>query len=69
MPLQDIQVVELFDVWDIDFMGPFLNSYHYLYILMGVDYVSKWAEVVPSKTNGHKVVVKCCTNLMYSQAH
>ena len=58
MPLKNIQVVEIFDVWGIDFMGPFPNLYGYLYILMGVDYVSKWVEVVPSKTNDHKVVVK-----------
>jgi hypothetical protein len=51
-------VVELFDVWGIDFMGPFPNSYENLYILVGVDYVSKWVEAVPSKTNDHKVVVK-----------
>ena len=41
MPLQNIQVVEIFDVWDIDFMGPFPNSFGYLYVLVGVDYVSK----------------------------
>jgi hypothetical protein len=58
MPLQNILVVELFDVWGIDFMGPFPNSYGNLYILVGVDYVSKWVEAVPSKTNDHKVVVK-----------
>jgi hypothetical protein len=29
-----------------------------LYILVGVDYVSKWVEAIPSKTNDHKVVVK-----------
>jgi hypothetical protein len=58
MPLQNILVVELFDVWGIDFMGSFPNSYGNLYILIGVDYVSKWVEVVPSKTNDHKVVVK-----------
>jgi transposase InsO family protein len=39
-------------------MGPFPNSFKYLYILVGVDYVSKWVEVVPSKTNDHRVVVK-----------
>ncbi|CAL9007234.1 unnamed protein product, partial [Prunus brigantina] len=44
MSLQNIQVVELFDVWGIDFMGPFPNSFGYLYILVGVDYVSKWLE-------------------------
>jgi hypothetical protein len=58
MPLQDIQEVELFDVWGIDFMGPFPNSFGYLYILVGVDYVSKWVKAVPSKTNDHRVVVK-----------
>jgi transposase InsO family protein len=39
-------------------MGPFPNSYGYLYTFVGVDYVSIWIEVVPSKTNDHKVVVK-----------
>jgi hypothetical protein len=39
-------------------MGPFPNSYGNLYILVSVDYVSKWVEAVPSKTNDHKVVVK-----------
>jgi hypothetical protein len=58
MSLQNIQVVELFDVWGIDFMGPFPNSFGYLYILVGVDYVSKWVKAIPSKTNDHKVVVK-----------
>jgi hypothetical protein len=58
MPLQNIQVVELFDVWGIDFMGHFPNSYGYLYILVGMYYVSKWVEAVSSKTNDLKVVVK-----------
>ena len=34
--------VELFDVWGIDFMGPFVSSYGQKYILVVVDYVSKW---------------------------
>jgi hypothetical protein len=46
MLLNSILVVELFDVWGIDFMGPFPNSYGYLYILMAVDYVSKWVEAM-----------------------
>jgi hypothetical protein len=58
IPLQNIQVVELFDVWGIDFMDQFPNSYGCLYILVCVDYVSKWVEVVPSKTNDHKAVAK-----------
>jgi len=41
MPQQGILEVELFDVWGIDFMGPFLPSYNNLYILVAIDYVSK----------------------------
>ena len=47
MPLNPILVIELFDVWGIDFMGPFPFSFGYIYILVGVDYVSKWVEAVP----------------------
>ena len=32
-------VIELFDVWGIDFMGPFVSSHGMKYILVGVDYV------------------------------
>jgi hypothetical protein len=46
MPLNPILVVEIFDVWGIDFMGSFPNSFRFLYILVAVDYVSKWMEEV-----------------------
>ena len=39
MPLNPIMVVGLFDVWGIDFMGPFPTSYGHTYILVGMDYV------------------------------
>jgi hypothetical protein len=58
MPLNPILIVEIFYVWVIDFMGPFPPSFGYEYILVGVDYVSKWVEAVATKTNDHKVVVK-----------
>ena len=41
MTLNLILVVEIFDVWGIDFMGPFPSSFGYEYILVAVDYVSK----------------------------
>ena len=53
-----ILVVDLFDVWGIDFMGPFPSSLGYLYILLGVDYVSKWVEAVPCRAADHRVVLK-----------
>ncbi|KAI3678515.1 hypothetical protein L6452_37811 [Arctium lappa] len=46
MPLNGILEVELFDVWGIDFMGPFPISRNCQYILVAVDYVSKWVEAV-----------------------
>ncbi|GKB24370.1 reverse transcriptase domain-containing protein [Tanacetum coccineum] len=44
MPQNSIQVCEIFDVWDIDFMGPFPSSRGNKYILVAVDYLSKWVE-------------------------
>ncbi|PIM97903.1 DNA-directed DNA polymerase [Handroanthus impetiginosus] len=41
MPLNTILEVELFDVWGIDFMGPFVSSFGNMYVLVAVDYVSK----------------------------
>ncbi|RDX67012.1 gag-pol, partial [Mucuna pruriens] len=41
----------------IDFMGPFLVSNGYSYILLAVDYVSRWVEAIATKTNDAKVVV------------
>ena len=58
MPLNPILVVDLFDVWGIDFMGPFPSSFGYVYILVGVDYVSKSVESVPYRVADHRVVLK-----------
>jgi len=46
MPLNSILEVELFDVWGIDFIGPFPSSFSNQYILVAVDYISKWVEDV-----------------------
>ncbi|XP_038975277.1 uncharacterized protein LOC120106350 [Phoenix dactylifera] len=58
MPLNPILIIEIFDVWGIDFMGPFPMSFGHQYILLAVDYVSKWIEAIACKTNDHKVVIK-----------
>ncbi|GKG01292.1 reverse transcriptase domain-containing protein [Tanacetum coccineum] len=44
MPQNAIQVCEFFDIWGIDFMGPFPSSKGNKYILVAVDYLSKWVE-------------------------
>ena len=57
MPLKGIMVVKIFDVWGIDFMGPFPQSFGNLYILLAVDYVSKWVEAVACPRNDTNTVV------------
>ena len=47
-------------------MGPFLKSFGYLYILVIVDYVSKWVEVVACKTNDHRVVVQFFKDIIFA---
>ena len=46
MPLHYNLQIEIFDVWGIDFMGPFQKFQDYEYILVVVDYMSKWVEVL-----------------------
>jgi len=58
MPLNPIIVVEIVEVWRIDFMGPFSSSFENEYIMLAVDYVSKWVEVIPTRTNDARMVVK-----------
>ena len=67
MSLNPILIVHLFYVWGIDFMGPFPMSFGYTYILVGVDYVSKWVEVVPCKYNDHRVVIKFLKENIFSR--
>ncbi|GJT58412.1 reverse transcriptase domain-containing protein [Tanacetum coccineum] len=63
MPQNVIQVCEIFDVWGIDFMGPFLSSRGNKYILVAVDYLSKWVEAKALPTNDARVVVKILKSL------
>ncbi|GKA88281.1 reverse transcriptase domain-containing protein [Tanacetum coccineum] len=58
-----IQVCEIFDVWGIDFMGPFPSSRGNKYILVAVDYLSKWVEAKALPTNDARVVCKFLKSL------
>ena len=49
-------MIEVFDVWGIDFMGPFVSSHGMKYILVAVDYVSKWVEAIALAKNEGKSV-------------
>ncbi|GJR81216.1 reverse transcriptase domain-containing protein [Tanacetum coccineum] len=57
MPLNNIQVCEIFDIWGIEFIGPFPKSYKFEYILVAVDYVSKWAEAQALPTHDARVLI------------
>jgi hypothetical protein len=68
MSLTSTLQIDIFDVWGIDFMGPFPNSEGHEYILVAVDYVSKWVEDLPcraadamhSKKIFHEVIFLRC---------
>ncbi|GJX34884.1 reverse transcriptase domain-containing protein [Tanacetum coccineum] len=64
MPQNSIQVCEIFDVWGIDFMGPFPSSKGNKYNnILAVDYLSKWVEAKALPTNDARVVCKFLKSL------
>ena len=66
-PIHPILEVEMFDLWGMDFMGPFPPSYNNLYILLAVDYVSKWVETILTRTNDAKVVAQFLRSHIFSR--
>ncbi|GJQ97588.1 reverse transcriptase domain-containing protein [Tanacetum coccineum] len=67
MPQNSIQVCEIFDIWGIDFMGSFPSSRGNKYILVAVDYLSKWVEAKALPTNDARVFTKVM--LKYGVTH
>jgi hypothetical protein len=65
MPLKYNLQIDLFDVWGIDFMGPFKNSHGYEYILVMVDYVSKWVEAVPCRKASMEESITMIKNVIF----
>nr|GEV33083.1 reverse transcriptase domain-containing protein [Tanacetum cinerariifolium] len=57
LPQNSIQVCEIFNVWGIDFMGPFPSSKGKKHIIVAVDYLSKWVEAKALPTNDARVGV------------
>lgn len=58
MHLNNILQMEIFYVWGIDFMVPFISSLGNQYIIISIDYVQKWIEIIVSPTNDTRVVIK-----------
>ena len=55
-PLTNITPLEPFMKWGLDFMGPFkqITQRRNKYILVAIDYVTKWVEAVASKDDSAK---------------
>ena len=66
MPLQTILEVEIFDLWGINFIGPFPPSKGKEYIPAALEYVSKWVEKILTRTNDHCVVNKFIVSNIFS---
>jgi len=58
MPLQNIQEIKVFYCWGIDFIGPLPSSFTNEYILVAVEYVSRWVEAIPAQHADSKIVIK-----------
>ncbi|XP_016199770.1 uncharacterized protein LOC107640785 [Arachis ipaensis] len=58
MPQNFILEVEMFDLWGIDVTGPFPPSYSFKYILIAVEYVSKWVEAIATTTCDAPIVLQ-----------
>ena len=67
MPQTPILFCEIFDVWGINFMGPFPISFDYDYILLAIDYVSKWVEAKATRTDDSKVVTDFIKSNIFSK--
>ena len=67
MPQIPLLFCEIFYVWGMNFMGPFTSSCGFLYILLAIDYVSKWVEAKATRTNDSKVVVGFLRSNIFSR--
>ena len=60
-------MIELFDVWGIDFIGPFVSSNGMKYINMAVDYACKWVKAISLPKNKGKSVTTSLKKNIFSR--
>jgi hypothetical protein len=65
MPLNYNLHIDIFDVWGINFMGPFTNSNGYEHILVMVDYVPKWVEAIPCRRASTEESISMIKNVIF----
>lgn len=57
MTQNPIKVCKVFDVWRINFIGPFLNSHGHKFIFFAMDYISRWVEAQSLPSSDARVVL------------
>ncbi|KAK1599267.1 hypothetical protein QYE76_008186, partial [Lolium multiflorum] len=65
MPMNYTLVIEPFDCWGFDFMGPFPSSDGNTHILVAVDYVTKWVEAIPTKSADGETSIKMLVDIIF----
>jgi hypothetical protein len=65
MPMNYSLVIEPFDCWGFDFMGPFPPSKGYTHILVVIDYVTKWVEAIPTKSADGETPLKMLKDIIF----
>lgn len=65
IPLSNTLELEICYVWGIGFIGPFPSSCCNKYILVAVNYVSKWAEAIAFPTSNARVVKKFFKKIIF----
>ncbi|KAK1601636.1 hypothetical protein QYE76_026938, partial [Lolium multiflorum] len=65
MPMNYTLVIEPFDCWGFDFMGPFPSSDGNTHILVAVDYVTKWVEAIPTKSADGETSIKMLVDVIF----
>src|SRR3954470_849887 len=68
MPMGYSLVIEPFDCWGFDFMGPFPSSQGYTHILVDVDYVTKWVEAIPTKSADAETSLKMLKDVIFPRS-
>jgi hypothetical protein len=58
-------VIEPFDCWGFNFMGPFPPSEGYTHTLIAVNYVIKWVEAIPTKSADGETLLKMLKDVIF----
>ena len=58
-------IIEPFNLWGMDYMGPFIDSNGYTHILVVVDYVTKWVEATPTNHADAVTLVKMIKDVIF----